>query len=134
MKLEQVSDVHQHSQTALRRMKPFVRSKKHSLVEDSLTQFLKRLMSLSKNALRKVYPILKKNGNVISMTRDTYLRKNSMHRSILLQRNPKAMKLSLFLQKSGTPWDNQVANIIIWCNILHLKVQGLRLKISNQLD
>src|SRR4051812_27981532 len=110
MKPEQVSDVHQHSQTALRRMKPFVRSKKHSLVEDSLTRFLKRLMSLSKNVSKKVYPILKKNGNVISMTRDTYLRKNH----ILLHRNPKAMKLSMFLQRSGTPWENQVANLIIW--------------------
>src|SRR3954463_6163650 len=114
MKPEQDSDVHQHSQIAPRRMKPFVRSKKHSLVEDSLTQFLKRLMSLSKNASKKVYLILKKNGNVISMTRDIYLRKNSMHRSILLQRNLKAKKLSLFLQKSGIPWDNQVANMIIW--------------------
>src|SRR3954470_23276783 len=110
MKPEQVSDVHQHSQTAPRWMKPFVRSKKHSLVEDSLTQFLKRLMSLSKNALKKVYLILKKNGNVISMTRDIYLRKNH----ILLRRNPKEKKLSLFLQKSGTPWDSQVANLIIW--------------------
>src|SRR3954453_18330809 len=110
MKPGQVSDVHQHSQTAPRRMKPFVRSKKHSLVEDSLTQFLKRLMSLSKNASKKVYLILKKNGNVISMTRDTYLRKNH----ILLQRNPKTKKLSLFLQKSGIPWDNQVKNLIIW--------------------
>src|SRR3954465_12955226 len=110
MKPEQVSDVHQHSQTAPRRMKPFVRSKKHSLVEDSLTRFLKRLMSLSKHVSKKVYPILKKNGNVISMTRDIYLRKNH----ILLQRNPKATKLSLSLQKSGTPWDNQVANLIIW--------------------
>src|SRR3954467_3340417 len=99
MKPEQVSDVHQHSQTAPRRMKPFVRSKKHSLVGDSLTQFLKRSMSLSKNASKKVSPILKKNGNFISMTRDTYLRKNH----ILLQRNPKAKKLSLFLQRSGTP-------------------------------
>src|SRR3954470_23928023 len=114
MKLEQVSDVHQHSQTAPRRMKPFVRSKKHSLVEDSLTRFLKRLMSLSKNASRKVYLILKKNGSVISMTRDIYLRKNSMHHSILLQRNLKAKKLSLFLQKSGIPWDNQVENLITW--------------------
>src|SRR3954466_675156 len=105
MKLEQVSDVHQHSQTALRKMKPFVQLKKHSLVEDSLTQFLKRLMSLSKNVSKKVCPILKKNGNVISMTRDTYLRKSSMHRSILLRRNPKAKKLSLFLQKFGIPWD-----------------------------
>src|SRR3954464_10778580 len=77
MKPEQVSDVHQHSQTAPRRMKPFVRLKKHSLVEDSLTQFLKRLMSLSKNVLKKVCLILKKNGNVISMTRDTYLREES---------------------------------------------------------
>src|SRR3954467_516362 len=110
MKLEQDSDVHQHSQTAPRRMKPFVRSKKHSLVEDSLTQFLKRLMSLLKNASKKVYLILKTNGNVISMTRDTYLKKNH----ILLQRNPKAKKLSLFLQRSGTPWDNQVANLITW--------------------
>src|SRR3954466_5248718 len=110
MKPEQVSDVHQHSQTAPRRIKPFVRSKKHSLVEDSLTQFLKRLMSLSKNASKKDYLIVKKNGNVISMTRDTYLRKNH----ILRQRNPKAMKLSLFLQKFGTPWDNQVENLIIW--------------------
>src|SRR3954462_15567189 len=108
MKPEQVSDVHQHSQTAPRRMKPFVRSKKHSLVEDSLTQFLKRLMSLSKNASKKVYLILKKNGSVISITRDIYLRKNR----ILRQRNPKAKKLSLFLQKSGIPWDNQVANLI----------------------
>src|SRR4051812_47668104 len=114
MKPEQVSDVHQCSQTAPRRMKPFIRSKKHSLVEDSLTQFLKRLMSLSKNASKKVYLILKKNGNVISMTRDTYLRKNSMHRSILLQRNLMAKKLRLFLQIFGTPWDNQVANMIIW--------------------
>src|SRR3954465_214441 len=114
MKPEQGSDVHQHSQTAPRRMKPFVRSKKNSLVEDSLTQFLKRLMSLSKNASKKVYLILKKNGNIISMTRDTYLRKNNMHRSILLQRNPKAKKLSLFLQRSGIPWGNQVANLIIW--------------------
>src|SRR3954468_6349990 len=114
MKPEKVLDVHQHSQTAPRRMKPFVRLKKHSLVEGSLTQFLKRLMSLSKNASKKVYPILKKSGNVISMTRDIYLRKNSMHRSILLQRNPKAKKLSLFLQKSGILWDNQVANMIIW--------------------
>src|SRR4051812_32286810 len=88
MKPEQDSDVHQHSQTAPRRMKPFVRSKKHSLVEDSLTQFLKRLMSLSKNASKKVYLILKKNGNVISMTRDIYLRKNHM-------RKLKAKKLSL---------------------------------------
>src|SRR3954466_8989668 len=110
MKPEQVSDVHQHSQTTPRRMKPFVRSKKHSLVEDSLTQFLKRLMSLSKNVSKKVCPILKTNGNVISMTRDIYLRKNH----ILLRRNPKAKKLSLFLQKSGTPWDNQVASLIIW--------------------
>src|SRR3954465_1064001 len=109
MKPEQVSDVHRHSQTALRRMKPFVRSKKHSLVEDSLTQFLKRLMSLSKNASKKVHPILK-NGNVILMTRDIYLRKNH----ILLQRNLKAKKLSLFLQKFGIPWDNQVASLIIW--------------------
>src|SRR3954468_2733907 len=114
MKLEQVSDVHQHSQTTPRRMKPFVRSKKHSLVEDSLTRFLKRLMSLSKNVSKKVYLILKKNGNVISMTQDIYLRKNSMHRSILLQRHLKAKKLSLFLQRSGIPWDNQVANMIIW--------------------
>src|SRR3954465_2252834 len=111
MKPEQDSDVHQRSQTALRRMKPFVRSKKHSLVEGSLTRFLKRLMSLSKNASKKVCPILKKNGNVISMTRDTYLRKNHMHRSILLQRIPEAkskqvpMKLRLFLQRSGIPWD-----------------------------
>src|SRR3954467_3711795 len=97
MKPEQDSDVPQCSQTAPRRMKPFVRSKKHSLVEDSLIQFLKRLMSLSKNVSKKVYLILKKNGNVILMTRDIYLRKNSMHRSILLQRNPKAKKLSLFL-------------------------------------
>src|SRR3954464_8142255 len=110
MKPEQVSDVHQHSQTALRRMKLFVRSKKHSLVEDSLTQFLKRLMSLSKNVSKKVYPILKMNGNVISMTRNIYLRKNR----ILRHRNPKAKKLSLFLQKSGILWDNQVANLIIW--------------------
>src|SRR3954462_12044679 len=110
MKPEQDSDVHQHSQTAPRRMKPFVRSKKHSLVEDSLTQFLKRLMSLSKKASRKVYPILKKNGNVISMTRDIYLRKNH----ILLQRNLKAKKMSLFLQKFGIPWDNQVENLITW--------------------
>src|SRR3954469_23141775 len=109
MKPEQVSDVHQHSQTALRKMKPFVRSKKHSLVEDSLTQFLKRLMSLSKNALKKIYLILKKNGNVISMTRDTYLRKNH----ILRHRDPKAKKLSLFLRRSGIPWDNQVENLII---------------------
>src|SRR3954462_1558392 len=107
MKPEQDSDVHQHSQTAPRRMKPFVRSKKHSLVEDSLTQFLKRLMSLSKNASKKVYLILKKNGNVISMTRDIYLRKNHI-------RKLKAKKLSLFLQRSGTPWDNQVENLIIW--------------------
>src|SRR3954463_14916670 len=107
MKPEQVSDVHQHSQTALRRMKPFVRSKKHSLVEDFLTQFLKRLMSLSKNASKKVCPILKKNGNVILMTRDIYLRKNHM-------RKLKAKKSSLFLQRSGIPWDNQVANLIIW--------------------
>src|SRR3954462_13269122 len=107
MKLEQVSDVYQPSQTALRMMKPFVRPKKHSLVEDSLTQFLKRLMSLSKNVSKKVYPILKKNGNVISMTRDTYLRKNHM-------RKLKAKKLSLFLQRSGTLWDNQVENLIIW--------------------
>src|SRR4051812_19187130 len=114
MKPEQVSDVHEHSQTAPRRMKPFARSKKHSLVEDSLIQFLKRLMSLSKNASKKIYLILKKNGSVISMTRDTYLRKNHMHRSILLRRNPKAKKLSLFLQKFGTPWDNQVGNMIIW--------------------
>src|SRR4051812_4358338 len=104
MKPEQGSDVHQHSQTAPRRMKPFVRSKKRSLVEDSLTRFLKRLMSLSKNASEKIYLILKKSGNVISMTRDTYLRKNH----ILLQRKLKAKKLSLFLQRSGTPWDNQV--------------------------
>src|SRR3954467_1391290 len=110
MKPEQVSDVHQRSQTALRKMKPFVRSKKHSLVEDSLTRFLKRLMSLSKNVSKKVYLILKKNGNVISMTRDTYLRKNH----VLLQRNLKAKKLSQFLQKSGTPWDNQVENLITW--------------------
>src|SRR3954470_12318716 len=110
MKPEQDSDVHQHSQTAPRKMKLFVRSKKHSLVEDSLTQFLKRLMSLSKNVSKKVYLILKKNGNVTSMTRDTYLRKNH----ILLQRNPKPTKLSLFLQKSGIPWDNQVENLIIW--------------------
>src|SRR3954464_6001047 len=110
MKLEQDLDVHQRSQTALRKVKPFVRSKKHSLVEDSLTQFLKRLMSLSKNVSKKVYPILKMNGNVISMTRDTYLKKNH----VLLQKNPKAMKLSLFLQKSGIPWDNQVASLIIW--------------------
>src|SRR3954470_19572842 len=114
MKLEQVSDVHQYSQTAPRKMKLFDRSKKHSLVEDSLTQVLKRLMSLLKNASKKVYPILKKNGNVISMTRDTYLRKNHMHRSILLQRNPKATKLSMFLQRFGTPWNNQVVNMIIW--------------------
>src|SRR3954466_14462933 len=114
MKPEQVSDVHQHSQTAPRRMKPFVRSKKHSLVDGSLTRFLKRLMSLSKNASKKIYLILKKNGNAISMTRDIYLRKNHMRRSILLQRNLKAKKLSLFLQKSGTPWDNQVENTIIW--------------------
>src|SRR4051812_30127156 len=114
MKPELDLDVHQHSQTAPRRMKPFDRSKKHSLVEDSLTQFLKRLMSLSKNVSKKVYLILKKNGSVISMTRDTYLRKNCMHRSILIRRNPKAMKLSLFLQKFGTPWDNQVENMIIW--------------------
>src|SRR3954463_7650720 len=107
MKPEQDSDVHQHSQIAPRRMKPFVRSKKHSLVEDSLTQFLKRLMSLSKNASKKVYLILKKNGNVISMTRDIYLRKNHM-------RKPKAKKLSLFLQRFGTPWDNQVENLITW--------------------
>src|SRR3954466_577692 len=107
MKPEQGSDVHQRSQNAPRRMKPFVRSKKHSLVEDSLTQFLKRLMSLSKNASKKVYLILKKNGNVISMTRDIYLRKNHM-------RKLKAKKLSLFLQRSGTPWDNQVANLITW--------------------
>src|SRR3954467_10826694 len=110
MKPEQVSDVHQHSQTTPGRMKPFVRSKKHSLVEDSLTQFLKRLMSLSKNVSKKAYLILKKNGNVISMTRDTYLRKNH----ILLQKSPKAMKLSLFLQRSGTPWDNRVGNLITW--------------------
>src|SRR3954464_14893441 len=110
MKPEQVSDVHQHSQTAPRMMKPCVRLKKHSLVEDSLTRFLKRLMSLSKNVSKKVYLILKKNGNVISMTRDIYLRKNH----ILLQRNPKATKLSLFLQRSGTPWDNQVENLITW--------------------
>src|SRR3954468_4802699 len=107
MKPEPVSDVHQHSQTAPRRMKPFVRSKKHSLVEDSLTQFLKRLMSLSKNALKKVYLILKKNGNVLSMTQDIYLRKNHM-------RKLKAKKLSLFLQRFGTPWDNQVENLITW--------------------
>src|SRR3954469_7039653 len=110
MKLEQVSDAHRHSQTAPRRMKPFVRSKKHSLVEDSLTRFLKRLMSLSKNASKKVYPILKTNGNVISMTRDIYLRKNH----ILLHRKLKAKKLSLFLQRSGIPWDNQVENLITW--------------------
>src|SRR3954471_23870405 len=110
MKPEQVSDVYQHSQTALRRMKPFVRSKKHSLLEDSLTQFLKRLMSLSKNVSKQDFLILKKNVNVISRTQDIYLRKNH----ILLQRNPKAMKLSLSLQKSGTPWDNQVANLIMW--------------------
>src|SRR3954464_10137750 len=110
MKLEQVSDVHQHSHTAPRKMKPFVRSKKHSLVEDSLTRFLKRLMSLSKNASKKIYLILKKNGNVISMTRDIYLRKNH----ILLQKNPKAKKLNLFLQRSGIPWDNQVENLITW--------------------
>src|SRR3954462_2764568 len=110
MKPEQDSDVRQHSQTAPRRMKPFGRSKKHSLVEDSLTQFLKRLMSFSKNVSKKVYLMLKKNGNVISMTRDIYLRKNH----ILLQKNPKAKKLSLFLQKFGTPWDNQVGNMIIW--------------------
>src|SRR3954470_415977 len=107
MKPEQVSDVHQHSQTVLRKMKPFARSKKHSLVEDSLTQFLKRLMSLLKNVSKKVYLILKTNGNVISMTRDTYLRKNHM-------RKLKAVKLSLFLQRFGTPWDNQVENLIIW--------------------
>src|SRR4051812_720977 len=107
MKTEQVSDIHQHSQNTPIRMKTFVRSKKHSLVEDSLTQFLKRLMSISKNASKKIYLILKKNGNVILMTRDIYLRKNSMHRSILLQRNLKAMKLSLFLQRYGTPWENQ---------------------------
>src|SRR3954463_4330337 len=99
MKLEQDSDVRQHYQTAPRRMKPFVRSKKHSLVEDSLTQFLKRLMSLSKNVSKKVYLILKKSGSVISMTQDTYLRKNH----ILHHRNPKAKKLSLFLQKFGIP-------------------------------
>src|SRR3954465_7650373 len=110
MKLGQVSDVHQHSQYAPRRMKPFARSKKHSLVEDSLTRFLKRLMFLSKNVSKKIYLILKKNGNVISTTRDIYLRKNH----ILLQRNLKAKKLSLFLQKSGTPWDNQVENMITW--------------------
>src|SRR3954464_13086276 len=110
MKPEQVSDVHQHSQTAPRRMKPFVRSKRHSLVEGSLTQFLKRLMSLSKNASKKVAPMMKKNGNVISMTRDIYLRKNH----ILLHRDLKAKKLSLFLQKFGTPWDNQVENLITW--------------------
>src|SRR4051812_4234085 len=110
MKPEQVSDVHQCSQTALRRMKPFARSKKHSLVEDSLTQFLKRLMSLSKNVSKKVYLILKMNGDVISMTRDIYLRKNH----ILLQKNPKVKKMSQFLQKFGTPWDNQVENLIIW--------------------
>src|SRR3954464_16000693 len=102
MKPEQVSDVHQHSQTAPRRMKPFVRSKKHSLVEDSLTQFLKRLMSLSMHLPKKVYLILKKNGNVISMTRDTYLRKIHMR----LHRNPKATKLSLFRQGSGLPRPN----------------------------
>src|SRR3954465_13295198 len=102
MKPEQGSDVHQHSQTAPRRMKPFVRSKKHSLVEDSLTQFLKRLMSLLRNASKKVSPILKKNGNVISMTRDTYLRKNH----ILLQRKQVLKKFRLFLQRFGTPWDN----------------------------
>src|SRR3954471_10214310 len=113
MKPEQDSDVHQHSQTAPRRMKPFVQSKIHSLVEDSLTQFPQRLMSLSKNASKKVYLILKKNGNVISMTRDIYLRKNSMNH-ILRHRNPKAMKLSLFLQKFGIPWDNQVESLIIW--------------------
>src|SRR3954468_7028754 len=107
MKPEQDSDVHQHSQTAPRKMKPFVRSKKHSLVEDSLTQFLKRLMSSSKNVSKKVYLILKKNGNVISMTRDIYLRKNHM-------RKLKAKKPSLFLQKSGILWDNQVANLITW--------------------
>src|SRR3954462_2310438 len=107
MKPEQVSDVHQHSRTAPRRMKPFVRSKKHSLVEDSLTQFLKRLMSLSKNVSKKVCLILKKNGNVISMTQDIYLRKNHL-------RKLKAKKLSLFLQRSGILWDNQVANLIIW--------------------
>src|SRR3954471_23262142 len=107
MKPEQVSDVHQRSQTAPRRMEPFVRSKKHSLVEDSLTQFLKRLMSLSKNVSKKVYLLLKKNGNVISMTRDICLRKNH----ILLHRDPKAKKLSPFLQKFGTPWDNPVANL-----------------------
>src|SRR3954471_17124198 len=110
MKPEQVSDAHRHSQTALRRMKPFVRSRKHSLVEDSLTQFLKRLMSLSKNASKKVAPMMKKNGNVISMTRDIYLRKNH----ILHMRKLKAKKLSLFLQRSGTPWDNQVENLITW--------------------
>src|SRR3954465_4822724 len=104
MKPEKDSDVPQCSQTAPRRMKPFVRSKKHSLVEDSLTQFLKRLMSLLKNVSKKVYPILKTNGNVTSMTRDIYLRKNH----ILRQKNPKAKKLSLFLQRFGTPWDNQV--------------------------
>src|SRR3954465_7012712 len=108
MKPEKVSDVHQHSQTAPRRMKPFVRSKEHSLVEDSLTQFLRKLMSLSKNVSKKVYLILKKNGKVISMTRDIYLKKNH----ILLQRNLK--KMSLFLQKYGIPWDNQVENLIIW--------------------
>src|SRR3954462_5706204 len=103
MKPEQVSDVHQHSQTAPRRMKPFVRSKKHSLVEDSLTRVLNSLMSLSKNVSKKVCQILKKNGNVISMTRHTYLRKNRMNRSLLVQRNPEAkskqvlMKLRLFL-------------------------------------
>src|SRR3954470_16915850 len=107
MKPEQASDVHQHSQTAPRRMKPFVRSKKHSLVQDSLTRFLKRLMSLSKNVSKKVYLILKTNGNVISMTRDIYLRKNHM-------RKLKAKRLSLFLQRSGIPWDNQVANLITW--------------------
>src|SRR3954464_2816958 len=118
MKPEQVSDVHQHSQTAPRRMKPFVRSKKHSLVQDSLTQFLKRLMSLSKNASKKVYLILKKNGNVSSFARDIYLRKNH----IFLRRSPKAKKLSLFLQRSGTPWDIQVENCIAWRNILRPKV------------
>src|SRR4051812_19768307 len=114
MKLEQDSDVHQHSQAAPRRMKPFVRLKKYSLVEGSLTRFLKRLMSLSKNASKKVYLILKKSGNVISMTRDIYLRKNSIHHFILLRRNLKPMKLRLFLQKSGILWDNQMANLIIW--------------------
>src|SRR3954466_7568282 len=104
MKPEQDSDVHQCSQTTPRRMKPFVRSKRRSLVEGSLTQFLKRLMSLSKNASKKVCLILKKNGNVISMTRDIYLRKNH----VLLRRKLETKKLSLFLQRSGTPWDNQV--------------------------